>query len=420
MDYSNNEFARILDSFGNELKDIILPNGKKFLLALRDGHYVISARDAYVNNIAKLAGYSLKCTGMPFNPKTWKRELCNADLTPYCLDGNYYFRAYQNANEVGNIHTPHNPFCPYGLDLKKKSIEWITSYKMEPDAMQKSFMECLALLQEKNKIVSTNDSSSKKDTGLNSEKNGAKSKEQVEAFEYETKEKKINPKSCKDFWFAVMNAPNPSYLKELVMTPFNYKVFRSGEFPLNGIKTLMAKRCSYYNAVETEIVKQLPEVARLFSNSAEHVAQMKEYEEKIESFKKEKNWKMVKHYINLKKTEIKKHAKPIILEDPFSGEDSVIIVLVDRLPEKEIWKHLSKRTIKQEILKSFVLGAYSEDAEQKEYPSDYFTVMSNWKEYTLTVDEKSRKLVVGEIYALGRQIDYFLEQDLEAFKGDLN
>ena len=45
--------------------------------------------------------------------------------------------------------------------------------------------------------------------------------------------------------------------------------------------------------------------------------------------------------------------------------------------------------------------------------------MCNWEDRILTVDGKYRKMVVGSVYALGRQIDYFLEGDLSICKSKL-
>lgn len=39
--------------------------------------------------------------------------------------------------------------------------------------------------------------------------------------------------------------------------------------------------------------------------------------------------------------------------------------------------------------------------------------MSKWQERPLMVDGKERKMVDGNIHTLGRQIDYFLEDDLK-------
>lgn len=380
MENTTNMFARVLDCRGKEVEEIVLPDGKKIPLTFKNGHYVISAKTAWINDVAKLSYYSLRCTGLSFNYKTRKRELCNAELTPYCLNGHYYFRSFQNSDDAWNSHIPHLPFCPFGSDSKKTSTEWTTSYKTDLDAMEKSLKECFALLQ-KNNIASTKDSSAKKVLGANGAEKKTNDEEQNDFMDKETKAKWVNPKSAKDFWFAAMTSPNmPSPLRESIMTPHNYKVFRSGLCPLEGTKTLMAKRCDYMPILK-EIKKQLPDVAKLFDNSR-GISQKKE------------------------------SATPMILEDPFCGEDPVIIVLLDRLPKRETWKKLTRRSIKQKTLMSFVLGDYQEE----EFPSDYYAVMSKWKEYSLTVDGKPRKLVVGDIFVLGRQIDYFLEQDLEGFE----
>lgn len=385
-----NVFARVLDRMGNEVKEIVLLNGKKIPLTFMNGHYVISAETAWINDVAKLPYYSLRCTGLSFNNKTRKKELCNAELTPYCLNGRYYFRSFQNSNDNWNLHTPHLPFCPFASDSRKKSTEWTTSYKTEPDAMKKSLMECLTLL-EKNNTAHTKDSSVKKIVVSNDKEKKTNDEEQNDFIDKETKARYVNPKSSKDFWFAAMTSSDmPRSLRESIMTPHNYKDFRSESCTLKGIKTLMAKRCNY-KLIQKEIKKQLPDVAQLFDNSS-----------------------------GVSKT--KASATPVILEDPFCGEDPVIIVLIDRLPQRETWKKLTRRSIKQKTLMSFVLGEYKEKESseeenlQREYPSDYFSVMSNWKEYSLTVDGKPRKLVVGDIIVLGRQIDYFLEQDLEDFE----
>lgn len=79
----------------------------------------------------------------------------------------------------------------------------------------------------------------------------------------------------------------------------------------------------------------------------------------------------------------------------------------------------------------FVIGGYSwEEAKdengktikQKVFhnaTAPFFPVMCNWEERILTVDGKYRKMVVGSVYALGRQIDYFLENDLTICKPKL-
>ena len=380
MENTSNRYARVLDYNGNEVKEIVLPDGKKIPLTFNDGHYVISAKTAWINDVATLPYYSLRCTGLSFNHKTRKKELCNAELTHYCLNGNYYFRSFQNSDDARNLHTPHLPLCPFASDSKKISTEWTTSYKTEPDAMEKSLKECFDLLK-KNNTAPIKDSSAKKVLGANNAVKKTNDEEQDDFIDKETKAKYVNPKSAKDFWFAAMTSPNmPPLLRESIMTPHNYKAFRSGLYHLEGMKTLMAKRCNYM-PILNEIKKQLPDVAKLFDNSSDI-------------------------------SKIKASASPMILEDPFCGEDPVIIVLVDHLPQREKWKKLTRRSIKKNDLTSFVLGEYQEE----EYPSDYYAVMSKWKEYSLTVDGKPRKLVVGDIIVLGRQIDYFLEQDLDGFE----
>ncbi len=57
--------------------------------------------------------------------------------------------------------------------------------------------------------------------------------------------------------------------------------------------------------------------------------------------------------------------------------------------------------------------------KQSDTDASYFAVMSKWEERPLIVDGKERKMVIGDIRALGRQIDYFLEDDLKTYSEKL-
>ena len=107
------------------------------------------------------------------------------------------------------------------------------------------------------------------------------------------------------------------------------------------------------------------------------------------------------------------------------------IKALDKLSPDGDWKHLTRKKIDSKTLKDFVIGGFSWETVKDEFGNDkqikvqhyadasYFAVMSKWQERPLMVDGKERKMVVGNIHALGRQIDYFLEDDLKTYSEKL-
>ncbi len=196
----------------------------------------------------------------------------------------------------------------------------------------------------------------------------------------------------------------------------------------NGVLTLMAGLSPKYELYKDVIKQQHEDLRSLFGNPNPKMAIeaiRDRYEDAIKSSARKKQFNRMRalQTERNKKIEACKN-KILILEDPFIGDDSIIIVLIDRLLPDESWKHLSKRKIDANNLRSFVLGGYSWETVKDENGRDkqikvshnasapFFAVMCNWGERSLNVDGIQRKMVIGSIFALGRQIDYFLEDDL--------
>lgn len=248
----------------------------------------------------------------------------------------------------------------------------------------------------------------------------------------ETELKKVSPKSAKEFWFASMNlCDKQKILTEKVMTPRNYLWFRQN--PLSGYLTLMAGRSPHYKDYKEEITKQYTDLGALFGKSFEKIDEIKSsYKQRIARCVASKDFKRLNALKEERNALIEKCKNKItILEDPFIEDDPVIIVLIDKLSPDGDWKHLTRKKIESKSLKEFVLGGFSWETVKDEFGNDqqikvqhyaeasYFAVMSRWQERPLMIDGKERKMVVGNIHALGRQIDYFLEDDLKTYSEKL-
>lgn len=441
MDDTRNKYARLLNAESKkEIRGISAKRaGKEIRFKEVDGQFVVSADVAYKYNLQREPVVTLRCIGKAYLHGKGRCQ-CKAELTPYriSVDGEwrYYYRSYPNHDNgegdyaaAGGLRKGHLRFCPYGfVPDGKTSIEWVYSYETFSDSMEKSLKEC------------TNKSKNAKDKASSSSFSSGKSKKSVsstskatienssESVLIETEVKKIVPKAAKDFWFASVNlSGNQEILAKSVMTPRNYPWFRERHNHLNGVLTLMAGLSPSYKEYEEKIKERCRDLVQYFGDSSlwPKIERLSKEIDAAISAKNERD--AIKKKKEIKELYRKVKNKITILEDPFVGDNPLIIVLIDKLSPDGDWKHLTRKKIESKELKDFVFGGYSwesikdKDGKDKyvkvrhDAKASYFAVMCDWEERTLPVDGIDRKMVIGSVYALGRQIDYFLEDDLESF-----
>lgn len=109
----------------------------------------------------------------------------------------------------------------------------------------------------------------------------------------------------------------------------------------------------------------------------------------------------------------------------------MIFVLIDKLPKDGSWQKKSKRKIDVRSVKKFVFEGYSEVEEivgdgeirkKKVFEHEhgpYFAVMCDWERLPLTVNGEKRVVYIGEIYALGAQLEFFQVNDFIGAKDKL-
>ena len=338
-------------------------------------------------------GCSYRCNGKCVDPVSKKRSRCNAEVTPYSVskktpDGHivicYYFREYQDHDDglgesmegKGGLHKGHAPFCEFGdPGAMKISKEYLEVYEVENGSMSEAVAWCRRMEPTKQSGVSGGLGMS----GAGGGGNGSKASE-IKIVKSIGK-RSVKAKRAMEFWFQAQNKDG----SDDVMSMYNYEGFRSGELNGEGPKVYMAGTCPNYGDISTAINEQHRELA---------------------------------------------YEKYTVLADPFFGEP-VIFVLVDKLPFDGSWLKKSKRMIDVKSVKEFIFSGYFEVEEvvgdnevrkKKVFDHEhgpYFAVMCDWRHLPLFIDGEERLAYVGEIYALGAQIEFFQPNDLMGAKEKL-
>ena len=338
-------------------------------------------------------GCSYRCMGKCVDPLTKKRTRCNAEVTPYSVSKKtpngqieicYYFREYQDHDDglgesmegKGGLHKGHAPFCEFGdPSAMKISKEYLEVYEVDNGSMA----EAVAWCRKNNPTKQSGVSGGLGVSGAGGCSNVSKVSE-VKTVQ-SIGRRSIKAKRAIEFWFQAQNNGGSGD----VMSISNFDKFRIGELNGEGPKVFMAGTCPEYRDVAAAIERQHPEFANEYYT---------------------------------------------VLADPFFGE-TVIFVLVDKLPIDGSWQKKSKRKIDVKSVKKFVFEGYSEVEEivgdnevrkKKVFEHEhgpYFAVMCDWKRIALTVNGKERMAYVGEIYALGAQLEFFEVNDLMGAKEKL-
>ena len=338
-------------------------------------------------------GCSYRCMGKCVDPLTKKRTRCNAEVTPYSVSKKapngqievcYYFREYQDHDDglgesmegKGGLHKGHAPFCEFGdPSAMKISKEYLEVYEVENGSMAEAVAWCRKPEPKKQCDVPESPSALGAGGGVNNTK-ASKTK-----ITRGVGRRSIKAKRAKEFWFQAENNGG----SDDVMSVSNYERIRNGGLNGEGPKVYMAGTCPNFRDVAVAIDRQHPELA---------------------------------------------HENYTILADPFFGEP-VIFALVDKLPIDGSWQKKSKRKIDVKSVKKFVFEGYSEVEEVvgenevrkkkgfKHEHGPYFAVMCEWKRLPLIVNGEERMAYVGEIYALGAQLEFFEVNDLMGAKEKL-
>lgn len=353
---------------------------------------IVSAEEAA--KIDPKPGQSFRCMGIALDPVTKKRKKCRAELTPYAVtvavaegktEERWYFREYQEHDDGSGEglkgkdgkHKGHILFCEFGTPSAMKiSKEYLEEYETPCGAMAEAVAWCRMPPPAEKKKENCPDGVVKQ----NSERNENKANETNVRTIIKTGRRSSRAKRGMEFWCSAVNNGGSND----VMTPENYDLFRNRRIESSGYKVHMAGICPNYSAVFSAITEQHPALAK------ENIT---------------------------------------ILSDPFFG-DPIIYVLVDKLPSDGSWMRKSKRIIDSKSVRDFVFKGYMEVEEKigdktvkkkvfNHEHGPYFAVMSDWRKLSLVVAGNERLALVGEIYALGAQLEFFQPNDLVGVKDNL-